>query len=185
MLVGRIPRTAARAAAVVLLLSAGTAGCGDGGGRPPGSPRTGTGSVPAPSTAGGVDPQPSDSASASGPADTTAAGRQVAKNWTTFFDPARTTEEKARVLENGTVLKPLLTAFDNDGRGGRSSAGVKDVRFHSATRATVTYDLLLDGAPALPGAKGTAVLQDGVWKVSAQSLCALVKRSGNKAAAGC
>ncbi|MEU8891751.1 hypothetical protein [Streptomyces sp. NPDC048442] len=188
MLVGRNSRTAACAAAAVLLLASGATACGDGGAAPPKSQESSVSSTPgagADTTTGGVDPQPSDSASASGPADTTAAGRQVEKNWTTFFDPAVPTDEKAKVLENGTLLKPLLTAFNNDKRGGQSSAKVKAVRFNSATQAEVTYDLLLDGVPVLPGSKGTAVLQDNTWKVSVKSLCALVKLSGNAAAQGC
>ncbi|MFI0981525.1 hypothetical protein ACH4SP_31520 [Streptomyces sp. NPDC021093] len=187
MLVGRNSRTAACAAAAVLLLASGATACGDGGGDPPKSPASGVSSTPGAGsgTTGGIDPQPSDSASASGPADTTAAKREVEKNWTTFFDPAVPTREKAKVLENGTLLVPLLTAFNNDKRGGQSSAQVQDVRFNSATQAEVTYDLLLDGTPVLPGSKGTAVLQDNIWKVSVKSLCALVKLSGNAAARGC
>ncbi|MGW7411915.1 hypothetical protein [Streptomyces sp. NPDC054863] len=188
MLVGRNSRTAACAAAAVLLLASGATACGDDGGDPPRTPENSVSATPsadAGTGTGGVDPQPSDSASASGPADTTAARRQVEKNWTTFFDPAVSTDEKAKVLENGTLLKPLLMAFNNDKRGGQSSAQVKDVRFNSVTQAEVTYDLLLDGTPVLPGSKGTAVLQDNTWKVSVKSLCALVKLSGNAAAPGC
>ncbi|MFF0746225.1 hypothetical protein ACFYVL_38115 [Streptomyces sp. NPDC004111] len=186
MLVGRIPRTGARraacAAAAVLLLAAGAGACGDGSEPPVTSTRSGA--TTAPPTGGGVDPQPSDSASASGPADTTAAEREVARNWTAFFAPATPLAQKAKYLENGTLLKPLLLSFSNDKRGGQSSAKVKNVRFNSATQATVTYDLLLNGTPVLPNSQGTAVLQDDVWKVSVKSLCALVELSGN-AAPGC
>ena len=44
------------------------------------------------------------------------------------------------------------------------------------------YTLLLNGATALPDASGTAVEQDGTWKVSVNTLCALVQLSGNATA---
>jgi hypothetical protein len=89
------------------------------------------------------------------------------------------------VVENGDQLRPLLTAFSADENAARSSAKVTDVRFTSATEATVTYDLLVGGTPALPGSKGTSVLQDQTWKVTVKTLCALVELSGNAAAPGC
>ncbi|MEU7297157.1 hypothetical protein AB0A76_28830 [Streptomyces exfoliatus] len=42
----------------------------------------------------------------------------------------------------------------------------------------MTYDLLIDGNPALPGSRGASVLQDGTWKVSVKTLCGLVQLSG-------
>ena len=50
------------------------------------------------------------------------------------------------------------------------------------TAADVKYTLLLNGATALPDASGTAVEQDGTWKVSVNTLCALVQLSGNATA---
>ncbi|MCX5202160.1 hypothetical protein OG897_11950 [Streptomyces sp. NBC_00237] len=179
MRIGRKSRTAVWTAAAVLALAATATACGEGGEpekTPPGT------SAPA-ST--GIDPQPSDSASASGPAETEGAKKEVTKNWQAFFDPKVKTDQKVKLLENGETLKPLLLAFTGDERGGQTSTRVKDVRFNSATEATVTYDLLLNGAPVLPNSKGTSVLQDQRWKVSVKSLCALVKLSGNAAAPGC
>ena len=46
----------------------------------------------------------------------------------------------------------------------------------------MTYTLTLKGATALPDASGTAVEQDGTWKVSVNTLCALVQLSGNATA---
>ena len=55
---------------------------------------------------------------------------------------------------------------------------VTGIEFTSATDANVTYDLLVGGAPALPGSKGTSVLQNDTWKVSMKTLCGLVELSG-------
>lgn len=128
---------------------------------------------------------PANSPAADQPADPAAAKAQIEKNWTTFFDPKASTDAKVKVLENGDALRPLLVAFGGDKNAAQSSAKVTGVSFGSPTQATVTYDLLVGGNPALPGAKGTAVLQDQTWKVSVKTLCALVQLSGNAAAPGC
>ncbi|NUK02358.1 hypothetical protein HRW23_31985 [Streptomyces lunaelactis] len=169
-------RTAAWAAAAVLILVP-AAGCSDDGGG---------GSTPSPTPSATAPTTPATSApAADGPADPAAAKQQIEENWTTFFDPEASTEDKVKVLENGNLLRPLLAAFGGDENAAQSSAKVTDVQFTSPTEATVTYDLLVGGTPALPGSKGTSVLQDDTWKVSVKTLCALVKLSGNAAAPGC
>ncbi|MET7714180.1 hypothetical protein [Streptomyces sp. NPDC005407] len=169
--------TAAWAAAAILAFVPATAGCSDDSGG-------GSKSSPTPSVTAPVTPSPSAPA-ADGPADPAAAKAEIEKNWTTFFDPKAATDAKVKVLENGEALRPLLAAFSGDKNAAQSSARVTDVQFTSATEATVTYDLLVGGAPALPGTKGTSVYQDQTWKVSVKTLCALVELSGNAAAPGC
>ncbi|MFJ7076755.1 hypothetical protein [Streptomyces sp. NPDC098781] len=116
---------------------------------------------------------------ATAPADAEAAESEIERNWQKFFDPKTTMEDKQTVLENGERMAPVLQAFSGDERGGQVQARVSEVEFTSPTEADVTYDLTLKGATALPNASGTAVEQDGTWKVSAKTLCALVQLSGN------
>ncbi len=126
--------------------------------------------------------RPTTSAPASAPADRAAAEREIKENWRKFFDPKTSLEDKQALLENGERMAPVLRAFSGDERGGQVQAEVSRVRFTSPTEADVTYTLSLKGAPVLPDASGTAVEQDGTWKVSAKSLCALVQMSGNGSA---
>ncbi|MDW8806783.1 hypothetical protein P1P68_18845 [Streptomyces scabiei] len=174
---GRGPAAAGRgtalAAALVLLLAPALAACSDesGGG--------GDTAPPTPTVERTADERGEPSVSASGPADTEAAEEQIEKNWKTFFDPSTSTKEKQAVLENGDEMGPVLAAFSGDKRGGQVEAEVKKVTFTSATGADVTYTLLLEGATALPDAAGTAVEQDGTWKLSVKTLCGLVALSGN------
>lgn len=119
------------------------------------------------------------SPTATAPADVGAAETEIKQNWQRFFDPATSMEDKQTVLENGDRMAPVLQAFSGDERGGQVQAKVSKVEFTSPTEANVTYDLTLKGATALPDASGTAVEQDGTWKVSAKTLCALVQLSGN------
>ncbi|MCB5167090.1 hypothetical protein LG634_19890 [Streptomyces bambusae] len=172
MLLGRHPRTAAWAAAAVLVLAPVAAGCSDG------SDDNGADASPAATT-----PLPP-AVDATAPADPAGATAQVKQNWARFFDPKTATGERIRLLENGEELRPVLLAFAADPNTAKTSSVVKEVSFTSATDANVTYDLLVSGAPVLPAAKGTAVYEDQVWKVSQKSLCALVQLSGN-AVPGC
>jgi hypothetical protein len=63
------------------------------------------------------------------------------------------------------------------GSGLASSAGAKvtAVVVNSPTKATVSYDITLSGATALANQTGTAVYQNGTWKVGDVSFCQLLK----------
>jgi hypothetical protein len=173
------PGPLAAAVAVAAVLGVVLAGCGGGdgyggGGATSRSPTTSA----APST-------PSPSASPSGTAKTNAE-RQVRENWERFFSPDTPISEKAGLLENGARLQPLLRLFSGDPRVGEVRAKVTSVDVTSATRANVKYSLSLKGSTVLPNASGASVLQDNVWKVSDESLCALVRlNSGASPLPGC
>ncbi|MFF5481114.1 hypothetical protein ACFY5C_27850 [Streptomyces sp. NPDC012935] len=164
-------RGTAVAAALLLFLAPALAACSD---------DEGGGGNETPPTPTVEQTEPAEqSPAATAPADVGAAETEIKQNWQKFFDPATPMEEKQAVLENGDRLGPVLPAFSGDERGGQVEAKVSKVEFTSPTDANVTYDLTLKGATALPGASGTAVEQDGTWKVSAKTLCALVQLSGN------
>ncbi|MFF7456917.1 hypothetical protein [Kitasatospora sp. NPDC008115] len=111
---------------------------------------------------------------ATGPADPAAATTAITDNWQKFFDPTTPIPEKASLLQNGDVLLPVLEGFAQDPRVGQVKARVTDVAFTSPTEATVTYELSLEGNVVEPAATGQAVLDNGVWKVSRSTLCALL-----------
>ncbi|MFI6854894.1 hypothetical protein [Streptomyces sp. NPDC050416] len=165
----RGPRAAGRGtaitAALILALAPALAACSDDGGG---------GSTPPTPTA-----ERTTSAPASAPADRAAAEAEIRQNWQKFFDPKTSTQDKQAILENGDRMGPVLQAFSGDERGGQVQATVTKIEFTSATEADVTYTLTLKGATALPDASGTAVEQNGTWKLSAKTLCALVQLSGN------
>ncbi|MFF8832743.1 hypothetical protein [Streptomyces sp. NPDC015131] len=156
------PRAAALAAAAVLVLVPVAAGCGDGNGS---EPRTSPSPTASPTQGQG---QPDDPA---------AARQEIEKNWTAFFAPATPADQKVAVLENGDRMRPVLQALSGTPQAAQTSVQVKNVTFTSPTQATVTYDLLVAGTPALPDSQGTAVYQQDTWKVSVKTLCALVELS--------
>jgi hypothetical protein len=173
-------RTAALAAAAVLALVPLAAACG---GSEDASDAAQSPAIQTTSEA--PDPTGSPTGATDAPADEAAARKEVEKNWTAFFDPKTPTDEKVRLLENGEQMRPVLDAFSGDANAAKTSAKVKEVDFASATQANVTYDLVVGTSPALTDSKGSAVYQDGIWKVSRSTLCALVKISGNAAVPGC
>ncbi|TQF01595.1 hypothetical protein E6W39_04240 [Kitasatospora acidiphila] len=141
---------------------------------------------PTPSpTSAGLSPSPSAGPTGTAPADTAAATQQITQNWQSFFSPSTPITAKAGLLQNGTQLLPVLQSFANDPRVGQISAQVTNVQFTSATMATVTYNLSLQGQTVQPNAAGQAVLENGTWKVSDSTLCALVAQAGASAVPGC
>ncbi|MFJ4835707.1 hypothetical protein ACIP79_38235 [Streptomyces sp. NPDC088747] len=165
-------------AAAVLLLAAALTACSDESGGDETNP-------PTPSVEQSVRPTSAEPSPA-GPSDAAAAEQEVTENWEKFFDPAVALKDKQAVLENGEEMAPVLEGFSGDQRGQQVQAEVQKVEFTSPADANVTYSLILEGATALPGASGTAVEQDGTWKVSVSTLCALVQLSGNASPApGC
>lgn len=169
---GRGPRTVGRGTAyttaLLLVLGPALAACGDDGG----------GESPPPTTPG----DRTTSAPGTAPADRAAAEQEIRQNWEKFFNPETSLDEKKTLLENGDMMGPVLEAFSGDPRVGQVQAKVTEVAFTSPTEADVKFVLTLEGATALPDASGTAVEQDGTWKVSDKSLCALVRLSGDGSA---
>lgn len=152
----------AAVAAAVLVLAAALTACSDSGG--------GSSASPTPTA---------EQSTATAPADPAAAQQEIRQNWEKFFDPAVSAKDKLAVLENGEQMAPVLQGFNGDQRGQQVKSNVEKIEFTSPTGANVTYTLTLNGATALPNASGTAVEQNGTWKVSVKTLCALVQLSGN------
>lgn len=155
-------------ATAVLVLAAALTACSDDSGGASSAP-------PTPSVEHSTSARPS----ATAPADPAAAQKEIKQNWEKFFDPAVSAKEKQAVLENGDQMAQVLKGFNGDQRGQQVKAKVEKIEFTSPTGADVTYTLTLKGATALPNASGTAVEQNGTWKVSVNTLCALVQLSGD------
>ncbi|MFJ9041380.1 hypothetical protein ACIRF8_33050 [Streptomyces sp. NPDC102406] len=166
-------RGAVLAVAAALALGPALTACGDDSGGGESDPPTPSSREPSSAEPSSQEP------TRTAPADEAAARKEIKENWKKFFDPAVPLKEKQDVLENGSRMRQVLDSFDGDKRGGQVEANVVTIAFTSPTGADVTYSLALKGATVLPGAKGTSVEQDGTWKVSVKTLCALVQLSGN------
>jgi hypothetical protein len=132
----------------------------------------GGGSTPTPSTT------PTVAANvAVGAAGISTATAQVKKNWATLFDSTTPHATAVTLLQNGASLGPAVKDAAKIAAAGhvKEKAKVTKITFApDGMSATVIYTLYGNGAPLLKNSSGTAVLQDGQWKVSQETFCTLV-----------
>jgi hypothetical protein len=115
-------------------------------------------------------------ASASGSSSGNAAAvAEITANWEKFFNASTPTSERVALLQNGSRFAAAITAFSQLPLAGGIGAKVTAVTVTSDTTATVTYDIVSGSTTLLGAQKGTAVYQDGTWKVGDPSLCGLFK----------
>jgi hypothetical protein len=115
---------------------------------------------------------PSPSASATASASANAA---VTANWEEFFSGATPAARKIALLQQGQQFATTIKAQANSPIAQGTQAKVTSVTITSPTTADVTYSIVMGGQTALPDQKGQAVLEGGVWKVSAPSFQGLLK----------
>ncbi len=170
-----VPTSAFVALVALLALSA----CTDGGRResaphPSATPRSSATVLPVRST-----PSPGPSGApvptASAPADPVAAEEGVRDAWERFFAPESSVEDRTELVENGDQYGLMVEAFAVDPRASLLRSRVAAVEFADDLRATVSYALLSEGGTAATDLTGTAVLQDGKWKLSLATLCSLAE----------
>jgi hypothetical protein len=104
-----------------------------------------------------------------------AAVAQITANWEKFFNASTPLSQRVALLQNGSSFSSAIDSFSKLPLAGGIGAKVTGVTVNSATSATVTYSLVSGSTTLLGGQTGTAVYQDGTWKVGDASLCNLFK----------
>jgi hypothetical protein len=102
---------------------------------------------------------------------------QIKSAYTTFFSGKTSIPDRVAVLQDGPRFKALVTTFANNPLAKNVSATVSSVTLQGANKAEVVYTVKLGGS-ALPKQTGTAVRQNGEWKIGFASLCKLVAFAG-------
>jgi hypothetical protein len=158
-----LARRAILAPALALALAAAVAACSSS------SSSSSSSSAPAAST-----PATSAAASTSAPAATNTSGAvaQITTNWEKFFASSTPVSEKVTLLQNGNLFSGAISGLTSLVSG--LGAKVTGVTVNSPTSATVNYNLTSAGTSLLSGQTGTAVYENGVWKVGDASLCSLL-----------
>jgi hypothetical protein len=113
----------------------------------------------------------SPSSNASAPAGSVAA---ITANWEEFFSAKTPDSKRVKLLENGSQFASVIRSQSGSSLASLATAKVLNVTVNSATQATVKYDILVSGTPELKNETGTAVLQNGTWKVGVASFCGLL-----------
>lgn len=156
----RLP-LAARGIMLALALALAAAAC---------SSSSSSSSSSAPASSAPPSSAPASSASASSSA---AAVAEITTNWEKFFNSSTPNSERVTLLQNGTAFAGAISGLIHLVSG--LGATVTNVTLNSATSATVTYNLTASGSSLLKGQTGTAVYENGVWKVGDATLCGLLK----------
>ncbi|NMD93817.1 hypothetical protein HF877_00145 [Rhodococcus sp. BL-253-APC-6A1W] len=116
----------------------------------------------------------------------TATTEAVTASYVTFFDGTTPAATRAGVVENGENFLPALEGMATDPQASATAATVEGVTVADDGTATVSWTLLMNGAPVLPDQSGEAIEEDGTWKVSAATFCALLAIQGDGSAVpGC
>jgi len=98
-----------------------------------------------------------------------------------FFSSKTATSVRIGLLQNGSQFEAAITALAKNPLASDTSATVSSVTLQGADKAKVVYTVNLAGAaiPGLKNRKGTAVRENGTWKVGAADFCALVSLGGS------
>ena len=107
--------------------------------------------------------------------------QQIKAAYAKFFSSKTPLDTRVALLQNGSKFKPLISALAKNPLASNTSAMVSSVSIQSPIYAKVVYTVNIGGT-AVPGLKhrqGTAVMENGTWKVGDASFCALVSLQGS------
>ena len=116
----------------------------------------------------------SNSTSSSGPD----AQAQIKSAYAKFFSGKTSLPDRVALLQNGPKFKSVVHGFASNPLAKNVSATVSSVTLQGANAAKVVYIVKLGGA-ALPKQTGSAVRENGTWKVGDASLCKLIALQGS------
>jgi hypothetical protein len=128
------------------------------------------------SSAKPTSPASTASASTAEPTSGPAAVAAITANWKTVFNGKAPIPRRLALVQDGSQVAAFVqaqakTSFGQAATG--STATVSAVTITSPSQATVHYQVLLLGTPLLKNQVGTAIYQDGIWKVAIASFCGL------------
>src|SRR4029077_19418786 len=113
--------------------------------------------------------QSATAAAAAEPTSGPAAVAAITANWKTVFNGKAPIPRRLALVQDGSQVAAFVeaqakTSFGQAAAG--STATVSAVTVTSPSQATVHYEVLLLGTPLLKNQVGTAVYQNGIWKVA-------------------
>jgi hypothetical protein len=97
----------------------------------------------------------------------------ITTNWETFFNIKTSVAKRVALLQDGSQFSSIIAAQQHSPLAAGLTAKVTSVSNVTATQAQVKYNLIVSGAP-VPMNPGTAVYENGTWKVGAATFCGLL-----------
>jgi hypothetical protein len=159
-------------ACALVALAATAAACG--GSSPSSSSTTPASSPTTASSAPATSPAATSSAS-SAPAGSTAA---ITTNWETFFNSKTSVAKRVSLLQDGSQFASIITAQQHSPLAAGLTAKVVSISNVTGSQADVKYNLIVGGSKV--PMTGTAVYEDGTWKVGVATFCGLLHLEGLK-----
>jgi hypothetical protein len=103
---------------------------------------------------------------------------QIRSAYGKFFSGKTSVSDRVALLQNGPEFRSVIQGFASNPLAKNVSVAVSSVTLQGANNAKVVYTVKLGGV-GLPKQTGTAVRQNGTWKVGDASLCKLVSLQGS------
>lgn len=110
----------------------------------------------------------------------TSTSATISSNWSAFFNGATSAQRKIALLQDGSKFASIIKAQASLSLARSARAKVLKVSSITKTSARVRYSIYLGNTPALTNQNGSAVYQDGTWRVSDSSFCTLLSLEGTK-----
>jgi hypothetical protein len=127
------------------------------------------------SSSSSTPPKASPSAKASTPSSAMAADqKEITANWEAFFSAKTPVSKRVGLLQDGSTFSSIIKSQAGSSLASEATAQVTKVTVITSSQAQVTYSILVAGTPELKNQAGTAVYQDGTWKVGVTSFCGLL-----------
>jgi hypothetical protein len=117
---------------------------------------------------------PSASSTSSASSAASADQKEIAANWEAFFNAKTPVATRVSLLQDGSTFSSIIKSQAGSGLAAEATAQVTKVTVITSSEAQVTYSILVSGTPELKNQNGTAVYQDGTWKVGVTSFCSLL-----------
>ena len=109
---------------------------------------------------------------------TSSAQTQIKSAYEKFFSPKTSLSDRVALLQNGSKFKPVVQSFASNPLAKNVSVAVSSVMLEGANKANVVYQVKFAGS-SLPKQAGTAVRENGTWKLGDASLCKLIALQGS------
>ena len=103
---------------------------------------------------------------------------QIRSAYATFFSGKTSVPDRVALLQNGQKFKSVVQSFASNPLAKKVDVTVARIQLQGTNQATVVYTVKLGGL-GLPKQTGTAVKENGTWKVGDASLCKLVSLGGS------
>jgi hypothetical protein len=103
---------------------------------------------------------------------------QIKSAYEKFFSGKTSLSDRVALLQNGAKFRSVVQGFASNPLAKNVSASVSSVTLEGSNKAKVVYTVKLAGS-SLPKQTGTAVRENGTWKVGDASLCKLISLQGS------